>query len=173
VDEHGHEVAPGQVGELVVRGSHVMKGYWNLAEETKRALRPGALPGESVLYTGDLFRMDEEGFLYFVGRKDNIIKTRGQKVSPVEVEAVLCQFEGVAEVAVVAVPDEILGQAIKALIVPQKDRQIGEKDVRAFCAHHLEDYKVPKWIDFRDTLPKTSSGKIDRKTLVNVVESKA
>lgn len=101
VDESGNRVAPGVIGELVVRGSNVMKGYWELPEETGKMLKPGPLPGEMVLYTGDLFKMDAEGYLYFVGRKDDIIKTRGEKVSPREVEEVLHEIPGVAEAAVI------------------------------------------------------------------------
>ncbi|MGC2371860.1 MAG: AMP-binding protein, partial [Candidatus Sulfotelmatobacter sp.] len=104
VDENGNRVAPGVVGELVIRGANVMKGYWELPEETDRCLKAGPLPGEKVLYSGDLFRADEEGYLYFVGRKDDIIKTRGEKVSPREVEDVLYALEGIAEAAVIGVP---------------------------------------------------------------------
>jgi NAD+ synthetase len=119
VDETGRRVPAGVVGELVVRGSNVMKGYWELPEETDRMLKAGPLPGEKVLHTGDLFRTDEEGFLYFVGRKDDIIKTRGEKVSPREVEDVLHAMPGVAEAAVIGVPDEVLGEAVKAIVRPQ------------------------------------------------------
>ncbi|MDZ7264856.1 MAG: AMP-binding protein, partial [candidate division KSB1 bacterium] len=118
VDENGQRVGPGVVGELVVRGSNVMKGYWGLPDETRRVLKPGLYPWEQVLYTGDLFKMDEDGFLYFVARKDDIIKSRGEKVSPKEIESVIYGLPGVAEVAVIGVPDAILGQAIKAIIVP-------------------------------------------------------
>jgi acyl-CoA synthetase (AMP-forming)/AMP-acid ligase II len=108
VDAEGNRVGPGVVGELVVRGSNVMKGYWELPEATERVLKPGPVYGEKVLYTGDLFRMDDEGFLYFVGRKDDIIKSRGEKVSPKEVENAISGLDGVAEVAVIGVPDDIL-----------------------------------------------------------------
>ena len=115
-DEKGARVAPGVVGELVIRGAHVMKGYWENPEATDRALKPGPFPWEKVLYTGDLFRTDAEGFLYFVGRKDDIIKTRGEKVSPKEVENVLYALPGIREAVVVGVPDPILGLAIKAVV---------------------------------------------------------
>ena len=116
VDENGARVAPGETGELVIRGPHVMQGYWRDEAATARALKPGPLPGEKVLHTGDLFRTDAEGFLYFVGRKDDIIKSRGEKVSPKEVENVLYALPGVREAAVVGVPDPVLGQAIKAVV---------------------------------------------------------
>src|SRR5579885_1624604 len=133
VDEQGRRLGPGEVGELVVRGSNVMKGYWKLPEESERVLKPGPLPGERVLYSGDLFRMDEEGFLYFVGRRDDIIKTRGERVSPKEVEDVLYRLDGVVEAAVVGVPDEVLGKAIKAVISLRKGVQLTVQDVLAHC----------------------------------------
>jgi len=164
-DEQGHRVEPGEVGELVVRGSHVMQGYWELPEETARTFRPGRYPGERLLYTGDLFTMDEEGFLYFVTRKDDIIKSRGEKVSPKEVEDVLYRLEGVIEAAVVGVPDPLLGQAIKAYVVSKDGVGLTEKQVLRHCATHLEDFMVPKHVEFCDSLPKTSSGKISRMSL--------
>jgi len=165
VDDHGRRVGPNVVGELVVRGSNVMKGYWEAPDATNKVLRPGPLPGENVLYTGDLFKMDEEGFLYFVARKDDMIKTRGEKVSPKEVEEVLYGLEGIAEAAVVGIPDEILGQAIKAVITLRDGAQLTERDVQRHCSANLEDFMVPKFIEFRDSLPKTSSGKISKREL--------
>ncbi len=165
VDEQGSRVGPGVIGELVVRGSHIMRGYWEMPEETAKRLRPGPYPGELVLYTGDLFKTDEEGYLYFVGRQDDIIKSRGEKVSPKEIENVLYEMDGVLEVAVVGVPDEILGEAVKALLVLKNNTKMTEKEVLKFCSRHLEDYMVPKYVEFRNELPKTDSGKIDKKTL--------
>src|SRR5712664_1244716 len=165
VDETGRRVGPGVVGELVVRGSHVMKGYWELLEETAQVLKPGPLPGEQVLYTGDFFKMDDEGYLYFVGRKDDIIKSRGEKVSPKEIEDVLYSLDGVAEAAVVGVPDPVLGQAIKAVITVRDGARLTEQDLLRHCAQHLEDFMMPKFVEFRDSLPKTSSGKISKREL--------
>ncbi|HEY6445218.1 MAG TPA: AMP-binding protein [Acidobacteriaceae bacterium] len=165
VDENGHRVAPGVVGELVVRGANVMKGYWELPEETERCLRPGPLPGEKVLYSGDLFRADEEGYLYFVGRRDDIIKTRGEKVSPREVEDVIYMLEGVAEVGVIGIPDPVLGSAIKAIISLRPGSSLTEKDVLRHCASRLEDFMRPKLIAFQQSLPKTESGKISKRLL--------
>jgi amino acid adenylation domain-containing protein len=162
VDDKGQRAGPGVVGELVVRGGHVMKGYWENAQATDKMLRPGPHPWEKVLYTGDLFRMDEEGFLYFVGRKDDIIKTRGEKVSPKEIENVLYALSGVREAAIVGVPDPVLGMAIKAVIVPAEAGSLSEQDVIRHCASHLEDFMVPKLVEFRAELPKTDSGKIRR-----------
>jgi amino acid adenylation domain-containing protein len=165
VDEKGLRLGPGMTGELVVRGSNVMKGYWERPEETDRILHPGPLPGERVLYTGDLFTMDAEGFLYFVGRKDDMIKSRGEKVSPKEVEDVLYSLEGVVEAAVVGVPDAVLGQAIKAIVTLRPGACLTEKDLLRHCAQHLEDFMVPKVVEFQESLPKTSTGKINRREL--------
>ena len=163
VDEDGNRVAPGEAGELVIRGPHVMKGYWENPEATDKALRPGPFPWEKVLHTGDLFRTDGEGFLYFVGRKDDIIKSRGEKVSPKEVENVLYALPGIREAAVVGVPDPILGLAIKAVVALSSGATLSAEDVIRHCARHLEDFMVPKHVEFRDALPKSDNGKISRR----------
>jgi long-chain acyl-CoA synthetase len=153
------------VGELVVRGANVMQGYWGQPDETARALRMGLLPGEKLLYTGDIFRIDDNGYLYFVGRTDDIIKSRGEKVSPREVENVLCELNGVAEALVVGVPDPILGQAVKAFVRLGHGSELTEQHVRRHCARKLEDFMIPRHINFVETLPRTSSGKVDRLAL--------
>jgi acyl-coenzyme A synthetase/AMP-(fatty) acid ligase len=139
-----------------------MQGYWENEEATNAALRPGPNPGERVLHTGDLFRADNDGFLYFVGRKDDIIKSRGEKVAPKEVETVLHHCPGIAEAVVIGVPDPVLGQAIKALVVAS-DPALTERQVIRHCAQHLEDFMVPKSVEFRNELPKTDTGKISRR----------
>ena len=164
VDDAGQRVSPGTVGELVIRGPHVMKGYWEDPEATDRALRPGPFAWEKVLHTGDLFRADDEGFLYFVARKDDIIKTRGEKVSPKEIENVLYALAGIREAAVIGVPDAILGMAIKAVVV-STHAAMKEQDVIRHCAKHLEEFMIPKLVEFRDSLPKTDSGKISRRLI--------
>lgn len=165
VDEQGQRVPPGVVGELVVRGAHVMKGYWRAPEETARKLRPGPLPDEKVLYTGDLFRTDDEGYLYFVSRRDDIIKSRGQKVAPREVENVLHTHPDIAEAAVVGVDDPILGQAVKAFVVLRPGAQLATQELLAHCARRLEDFMVPKQVEFRPALPRNASGKVDKLSL--------
>lgn len=165
VDEDGLPVPPGTVGELVVRGSNVMLGYWNRPEETADIIRPGRYPWERLLYTGDLFTMDEDGFFYFVSRKDDIIKTRGEKVSPAEVERIIHELDAVQEAAVVGVSDPILGEAIKAFVVPVASGALSKKDVTSHCSRRLEVFMVPKEIEFCDSLPTTSTGKISRKML--------
>jgi len=134
--------------------------YWKMPEQTARKLRPGLLPGERVLHTGDIFRTDEDGYLYFVSRMDDIIKTRGEKVSPKEVEDVIYGIPGVAEAAVVGVPDPVLGQAVKACIVAQQGKTVDQQSILRACARALEDFMVPKYVCIRDELPKTQSGKI-------------
>lgn len=163
VDEQGARVPAGVVGELVIRGAHVMKGYWNDPQATAHALRPGPFEWEKVLHTGDLFRADADGFLYFVARKDDIIKTRGEKVSPKEVENALYALPGVREAAVVGVPDPVLGRALKAVVAVDPRANLTAQDVIRHCARHLEDFMVPKLVEFRDALPKTESGKISRR----------
>jgi len=173
VDENGNRVDAGIVGELVIRGANVMKGYWELPDETDRCLKPGPLLGEKVLYSGDLFRADEEGYLYFVGRKDDIIKTRGEKVSPREVEDVIYSLEGVAEVAVIGVPDPILGNAIKAVLTLRPGAQITKQDVLRHCSARLEDFMMPKLVEFRASLPKTESGKISKRLIAEEHQNSA
>lgn len=163
VNEAGERCRPGEVGELVVRGPHIMKGYWEDPEATDRVLRPGPHPWEKVLHTGDLFRADDEGFLYFVARKDDIIKCRGEKVSPKEVEAVLYGLPGVREAAVVGVPHPILGMAIKAVIAAAPEAGLTAAAVIRHCAAHLESFMVPQTVEFRAALPKTETGKISRR----------
>ncbi|HOX05470.1 MAG TPA: class I adenylate-forming enzyme family protein [Planctomycetota bacterium] len=165
VDEQGQPVPPGTVGELVVRGSNVMAGYWNRPEETARALRPGRYPWEKVLYTGDLFTADAEGYLYFVSRKDDIIKSRGEKVSPREVENAIYELPQVREAAVVGRPDPILGEAVIAYVVLAEGAVLSEREVLSHAACRLESHKVPKRLIFRESLPKTSTGKIRKAAL--------
>ncbi|MDD5305003.1 MAG: AMP-binding protein, partial [Elusimicrobia bacterium] len=163
-DEEGRRVGPGEVGELVVRGRHVMRGYWRSPEQTALRFRPGPLAGERLCYSGDLFRTDEAGYFYFVSRKDDIIKSRGQKVSPRETEDVLYKLHGVQEAAVIGIPHPELGQAIKAFLVAPGAGLV-EAAVIAHCKRHLEDFKVPRVVEFVTELPKTPSGKLRRMDL--------
>lgn len=160
VDENDQRVGPGVVGQLVVRGATVMRGYWEKPLETAKKLRPGPLPGELVLYTGDYAKLDEDGFLYFVGRMDDIIKSRGEKVAPKEVERALVSIPGVKEAAVVGVPDEILGQAVKAFVALEAGVDLSSEDITHECQKKLEAFMVPKHVKIVDFLPKSSNGKI-------------
>lgn len=165
VDEMGNKVLPGVTGELVIRGSHVMQGYWEMPEATNRVLKQGDFPWERVLYSGDLFKTDDLGYLYFVARKDDIVKICGEKVSPREVEEVLYKLESVEEAAVIGVSDPVLGQAIKAMVVLKKDAQLTEQALLLHCSQHLEMLMVPKVVEFRTEFPKTPTGKINKRAL--------
>ena len=145
-----------------IRGATVMKGYWEKPEATARKLKPGPLPGEQVLYTGDFCKRDAEGYLYFVGRMDDVIKSRGEKVAPKEVEHTLMNIPGVLEAAVIGVPDDVLGQAVKAFVVLEQGSALSEKQLRKECQRRLENFMVPKFIELMTTLPKTDTGKIKK-----------
>jgi len=162
VDESGRRLPNGSTGELVIRGSNVMRGYWEKPEETAKRLKAGPIPGEMILHSGDIFRTDEEGYLYFVARKDDIIKSRGEKVSPREVENALYALEGVYEAAVVGVADPLLGQAVKAFVVLKQGYRYSERDVIKHCIGRLENFMAPKHVEFVDALPKTDTGKIKK-----------
>jgi len=162
VDEQDRRLGPGQVGQLVIRGSTVMRGYWGKPEATARKLKPGPLPGEMVLYTGDLCRLDDEGYLYFVARMDDIIKSRGEKVAPKEVEAALLDIGGVKEAAVIGIPDEVLGQAVKAFVVLEKGSTLTGPDVRREAQKRLEPFMVPQKVEIVADLPRGATGKIQK-----------
>ncbi len=165
LNEKGEKAAPGEVGVLYVRGTHIMLGYWMAREASDKVLLDSDLPGEKLLCTGDWFKMDEDGDLYFRGRSDDIIKTRGEKVSPVEVENVVASVKGVREVAVIGVKDEVLGEAIKCFVAQEHGANLTIKDVRKVCVEKLENFMVPKYFEFVASLPKTNTGKISKKGL--------
>ena len=144
-----------------------MAGYWNNEELTKEMLKPGLIPGEKILCAHDIFRMDEEGFLYFLGRSDDIIKTRGEKVSPVEVENVIYNIGGVKEVAVIGIPDVILGESVVAFVTMYGNTAINEVTIQRECQSKLEAFMVPQKIIFLSEMPKSTNGKIDKKELKN------
>ena len=148
-----------------------MRGYWEAPELTAKRFRTDRLTGERLCYSGDLFRMDEDGCMYFVSRKDDVIKVRGEKVAPAEVEQVLYRLAGVVEAAVIGIPDAVLGQAVKAFVVA-KDKHLTASEVLAHCRAHLEDVMVPKMVEFREALPKTASGKIQKRELISSGEGR-
>jgi acyl-coenzyme A synthetase/AMP-(fatty) acid ligase len=162
IDEDGHKLGPNVAGQLVIRGATVMKGYWDKPEATAKKLKPGPLPGEQVLHTGDFCKMDEEGYLYFVGRMDDVIKSRGEKVAPKEVENALMNIAGVKEAAVIGVPDDVLGQAVKAFVVLEEGAALTEKQLQKECQSRLENFMVPKFIALVPSLPKTDTGKVKK-----------
>jgi len=164
-DANGHRLGSGETGELMVHGPTVMQGYWKDPEGTGRALMPGKTPWDNTLRTNDLFHLDDDGYFHFVARSDELIKSRGEKVSPVEVEDVLYGLEEILEVRVLGVPDAMLGYAVKAEIVIKEGRQLTANQVKAYCRGRLEDYKVPQRIEFVAAIPRTQAGKITRKVI--------
>ena len=161
----GEPVAPGEAGILHVRGPHIMKGYWKQPERTRRMLIEGEQAGEFVLCTHDWFRMDEEGDLYFIGRSDDIIKTRGEKVSPLEIENQLHACPGIREVAIFGVPDPVLGEAVCLYASIEEGSSLTRAEIKRYCVENLENFMVPKYLELLDDLPKSANGKIDKKQL--------
>ncbi|HEY8450238.1 MAG TPA: long-chain fatty acid--CoA ligase [Bacillota bacterium] len=157
--EDGRELPAGQVGELLVRGPQVMKGYWNRPAETEQVLRDG------WLRTGDVARMDEDGYFYIVDRIKDMIISGGLNVYPREVEEVLYRHPAVREAAVIGVPDAYLGEAVQAYVVLTEGASVDAEELRRYCREHLAAYKVPKTIEFRDELPKSLIGKVLRRAL--------
>lgn len=165
LNEEGKEVDAGEIGELVVRGSTVMQGYWNDEAETRRVFRAGRYRGDVLLFTGDLFRRDSEGFLFFVSRRDGQIKKNGLRISPKEIEDVLCEINGVIEAAVVGLPDEAVGELIKACVHVHNGKYLSERDILDYCNKNLESFMVPDAVEFQKNLPKLANGKIDTSSL--------
>jgi long-chain acyl-CoA synthetase len=153
------EVPEGETGELIVRGPQVMQGYWNKEDETRAVLRDG------WLYTGDLVRLDDRGYFYFVDRKKDIIKSRGETVYPREVEEVLRQHPSVSEAAVIGVADHDYGEAVKAYVVAKPGLLVTEQELVMHCAGLLARYKIPSTVEFRQELPRTVIGKVLRRTM--------
>lgn len=165
LDDEGHEVAVGETGTLHVCGPNLMRGYWNDPRRTAVALVPGRVAGETLLRTGDSFRRDDDGVLYFVGRQDEIIKSRGEKVSPIEVENVIHGLFEVAEVVVLGVPDPVLGEAVVALVVLKEGQTVEEIEVKRACSARLEHHMVPKRVFVVAEIPRTANGKVSRKAV--------
>jgi long-chain acyl-CoA synthetase len=167
ISEDG-DAPPGQLGELVIRGPHVFKGYWRRPDLTAQKLRPATDGGLPWMHTGDAFMTDELGYLHFAGRRDEVMKIGGHKVSPAEIENLLCQLPGVLEAAVIGTPDEQWGQAAAAWLVVEADSALTPAAVKSYCSQRMRGFMVPKTIRFAKELPKTVSGKIlkrDLKTL--------
>ena len=158
-DDNGRQLPMGEVGELCIRGPQVMRGYWQRADETAKVLTD-----DGWLRTGDMGRMDEKGFFYIVDRKKDMILVSGFNVYPNEIEDVIATHPGVLEVAAVGVPDDKSGEAVKVVIV-KKDPALTADDIKAHCRTNLTAYKQPRFIEFRDALPKTNVGKILRREL--------
>lgn len=161
VDENGDEVAVGEVGELIVRGPNVMKGYYKMPEETATAIK------DEWFYTGDLAKKDEDDFFYIVDRKKDTIIVGGFNVYPREVEEVLFSHPNIVEAAVVGFPDPSLGEAVHAFVVLKENNTTAE-ELQQFCAEHVVKYKVPKIIEVLEALPKSSTGKVLRRALKEI-----
>jgi len=159
LNEKGEDVRPGEVGELTVRGDTVMKGYWKMPEATAEVIKDGRL------HTGDLATVDENGFIYIVDRKKDMIISGGANIYPREVEDVLFAHPAVLEAAVIGVPDEQWGESVKALIVLKSGAACTEEELIAHCKANLASYKKPKSIDFVDSLPRNPSGKVLKRVL--------
>ena len=159
VDAKSNPVPVGEVGELAVKGANVMQGYYNLPEATKETLVDG------WLLTGDIARLDADGYIYIVDRKKEMLLVRGINVYPREIEEALYTHPGIAECAVIGVPDESKGEAPKAFIVAREGVTLTEREVREFCKQHLAAYKIPKYIEFRPSLPKNATQKIMKRSL--------
>ena len=162
LDQDGNTVPPGEPGILHIRGPHVMAGYWNKEELTGEMLKKGSIPGEKVLCSGDLFKMDEDGFLYFLGRTDDIIKTRGEKVSPVEIENTIYTIKNIKEVAVIGIPDRIMGESIIAYVTVHEGHGLTEQEIMKVCMENLELFMIPQKIFILNKMPKSPNGKIDK-----------
>ena len=165
VDEGRREVARGEVGELLVRGDNVMKGYLGLPEDTRSAIRAGWLG------TGDLARIDEDGYLYIMGRKKELIIVGGLNVYPGEVERVLVEHPAVVEAAAFGVDDAARGEAVWAAVTLQPDKSVSQRDLLAFCRGKLASFKVPRGVEIVDQLPKNALGKVMRHVLREQVAS--
>jgi len=158
-DDRNNALPCGQVGELMVRGGNVMAGYHNLPEETAKTITNG------WLHTGDLGKIDAEGFVTITGRKKDLIISAGENIYPREIEEVLVQHPKVKECAVIGVKDEVRGEVPKAFVIPREGDTLDEKDLRSFCRDHLANYKVPKYIDVVPDLPRSPTGKILKRGL--------
>ncbi len=159
-NDKGRVCPVGETGEIVARGDNIMKGYWNQPDETAKVLKPDGL------HTGDLARTDEDGYLYIVSRKSDMIKSGAHRISPKEIEEILAEHDEIVESAVIGVPDEILGENIKAVIVLKDKSNATQRDILKHCRINLPAFKIPKIVEFRESLPKTPSGKIKKHVLV-------
>ncbi len=166
VETGTREMPVGEPGELVIEGPQVMKGYWNMPEETAEVLRDG------WLHTGDVARMDEDGYFYIVDRKKDMISAGGYNVYPREIEEVLYEHEGVSEAVAIGIEDEYRGETVKAFVVRKSGDEVTEEEILAFCKERLAPYKAPKAVEFRDELPKSTVGKLLRRVLADEERAK-
>jgi long-chain acyl-CoA synthetase len=159
VDENGNRLKSHQMGEIIFHGAGIMKGYWNKEEETRKVLIDG------WLYTGDLGKVDDSGQIFITDRKKDIIKSGGEIVSPKEIEEVVNAHPGIIESAVIGVPDELLGEKIKAYVVLEKEADVTQEEIRDLCSKKLPFSKIPSYIEFIDQLPKSTLAKVKKSEL--------
>ena len=159
VDDQGNEMPTGNIGEIVIKGPKVFKGYWKKPEATRATIVNG------WVHTGDIGKIDEEGFVYILDRKKDMINRGGEKIYSLEVENVICDNPKVLEVAVVGVPDAVMGEVVKACITLKPGEKATEEEIKKFCTERLADYKVPKFVEFMDVLPRNPAGKVSKPEL--------
>jgi long-chain acyl-CoA synthetase len=159
VDENDEDVPPGEVGEIIARGPNIFKGYWNREQETREAMRGG------WFHTGDMGRIDEDGYYYIVDRKKDMIVVSGYNVYPIEVENVIMRHPKVVDVAVIGVPDDYQGESVKAVLVLKEGEALGLDELTAYCREHLAAFKVPRHLSVRESLPKSPTGKVVKREL--------
>jgi len=165
-DSEGNVCPPNVPGEIVASGDNIMLGYWNQPEETAKVLKGDGL------HTGDLAKIDDDGFIYIVGRSSEMIKSGAHRISPKEIEIILAEHDAVMESAVVGIPDEILGESIKAIVVLRDGVKVTERDIIKHCSQNLPAFKVPKTVEFAQSLPKTTSGKIQKHLLKTAAQNR-
>ena len=171
VNEQGRECGAGEVGELIQRGPLVSMGYWGMPEESAKKIKPNPLtgdPGDLVCYSGDYVKKDEEGYLYFIERKDEMIKCSGHRISPTEIEQLMYENEHIKEAVALGVPDELLGQTIKLVVVLKEQGSLTQKDLLNYCKNNLPSYMQPAVVQFLVQMPYLSNGKIDRSALKTI-----
>jgi acyl-CoA synthetase (AMP-forming)/AMP-acid ligase II len=154
VDDEGHDLPADGVGEIVLKGAKTFKGYWKKPEATRQTIVDG------WLHTGDIGKIDDEGFIYILDRKKDMINRGGEKIYSLEVENVISGHPKVLEVAAVGVPDQFFGEAVKVAIVLRPGQTADDEEIKNFCSQYLADYKVPKYIEFLDALPRNPAGKV-------------
>lgn len=159
VDDKGGVLPPNQAGEIIFRNAGLMRGYHNRPQATAEALREG------WFYTGDIGKLDKEGHLFVLGRKKEMITVAGQAIFPIDVEEAICSHPKVSEAAIVGIPTELGGEALRAIIVPKVGETVTPEEIQQFCRQHLTDHEVPQEIVFKESLPKTLSGKVRREEL--------
>lgn len=169
VDEAGRLIKDDNIGELYVSGPMLMEGYWNDSQKTENVLLKEfshSQRGSNIYRTGDLVRFNKDGDLEFHGRRDNMIKSRGYRIELIEIELVLYGHPAIKEVAVLGVPNDKIGNSIQALIVLKDDYSVSEQELKLFCSRKLPRYMIPETITFKNSIPKTSTGKVDRESLI-------